>query len=60
MEKLSPPGFHVEISWNFDITCKNGRLNLILTSVKNFALFSLEYEENHGFLQLSVGKTISS
>jgi hypothetical protein len=44
MEKLSPPRFHAEISCNFDITCKSGR--------PNFALFSLEYGENHRFLAI--------
>jgi hypothetical protein len=52
MVRLSPPRFYVEISCYFDITCINGRPNLILVIFSNFALFSLEYEENHCFFAI--------
>jgi hypothetical protein len=49
MVKLSPLRFYVEITFNFEITCKSGRPNLISVSFLNFALFFIEYEENHRF-----------
>jgi hypothetical protein len=49
MEKLSLPRFHVEISWNFDTSCKNSRLKINSISFSNFALIFLQCEKNHRF-----------
>ena len=52
MIKLSPPRFHVEISFNFDITGKSGRQNLYRSVFPILPSFSPEYGENHRFLAI--------
>ena len=39
MVKLSPSRFYVEISWNFDITCKSGRPTVCIEQFFKFPVF---------------------